>query len=122
MPLVGCEFHLPDDTPWPAPRFTGISRHQMWPMGALRSQAPAGIAEAPLDVSPGHAAGKGIGVPPTANVHEPIVLGSTGDECPNTVDYPKLCVAAACRLGPGASQAARRARQQHLEAAHRCHP
>ena len=88
-PPPGWTFFLPDDVPWPAARFTcriaPVHAYQVWLLGALGPLASAGQEGGASDVRRGNSHDEGPGVRPGANVHEPIILGSTDDESPNTV-------------------------------------
>ena len=88
-PPPGWKFFLPDAVPWLAAGFTcriaPVHTYQVWPLGALGPQAPAGQEGGVSDVCPGNSHDEGPGVCPGANVHEPIILGSTDDESPDTM-------------------------------------
>ena len=107
-PPPGWKFFLPHDVPWPAAgfacRIAPVHAYQVWPLGALGPQAPAGQEGGASDGCPGNSHDEGPGVCPGANVHEPIILGSTDDKSPDTVArraarQPK----SVCRRGRGAS-------------------
>ena len=86
---TGWTFFLLDGTPSPVAGLTckiaPLHAYELWPLGVLGPQAPTGPTDGAADVRPGNGANQGPSLLPGASVHEPIVLGSTDDESPDTM-------------------------------------